>query len=88
MYSVTFTWPGFATFKREGIELTMGFTAAANAEMKVGGLEETLTVSGAGPVVDVQNVRSQNVITQDVLNTLPVANNLVGVLLNSRTVSR
>src|SRR5256885_1483468 len=39
-YSVTFTLPGFATFKRDGIELSAGFTATANAEMKVGGLEE------------------------------------------------
>src|SRR5438093_2339529 len=54
-YSVTFTLPGFSTFKREGIVLTSGFTAAANAEMPVGGLEETVTVTGASPVVDVQN---------------------------------
>src|SRR5437867_695383 len=40
-YSVTFTLPGFATFKHDGIELTTGFTATANAEMKVGSLEET-----------------------------------------------
>src|SRR5882672_10180278 len=61
-YSVTFTLPGFATFKRESIELTTGFTATANAEMRVGSLEETVTVSGASPVVDIQNVRTQNVI--------------------------
>ena len=61
-YSVTFTLPGFATFKRESIELTTGFTATANAEMRVGALEETVTVSGASPVVDIQNVRTQNVI--------------------------
>src|SRR5437762_2093322 len=44
MYTVTFTLPGFSTFKREGVELTAGFTAAVNSEMKVGGLEETVTV--------------------------------------------
>src|SRR4029453_10658918 len=55
-YSVTFTLPGFATVKREGIELTTGFTAAVNAEMRVGSLEETVTVTSASPVVDVQNV--------------------------------
>jgi hypothetical protein len=70
-YSVTFTLPGFSTFKREGIELTAGFTAAANADMKVGGLEETVTVTGASPVVDVQNVRTQQVLRQDVLEALP-----------------
>src|SRR5262245_49977403 len=45
-YVVTFTLSGFATLKREGIELTTGFTARANGEMKVGALEETVTVSG------------------------------------------
>lgn len=70
-YSVTFTLSGFSTFKREGIELTAGFTAAANADMKVGGLEETVTVTGASPVVDVQNVRTQNVLSRTVLDSLP-----------------
>jgi hypothetical protein len=70
-YSVTFTLAGFSTFKREGLELTTGFTAAVNADMKVGSLEETVTVSGASPIVDVQNVRQQNVLTHEVLDALP-----------------
>src|SRR3982074_1418775 len=44
-YVVTFTLPGFSTVKREGIELTTGFTATVNADMKVGSLQETITVS-------------------------------------------
>ena len=44
-YVVTFTLPSFSTFKREGIELPSGFTATVNAEMKVGTLEETVTVT-------------------------------------------
>src|SRR5262245_55041024 len=47
VYSVTFTLTGFNTYKREGIELSAGFTAPANAEMKVGSLTETVTVTGA-----------------------------------------
>src|SRR5215207_6334058 len=43
VYSVTFTLPGFATVKRDGIELAANFTAPINAEMKLGGLEETIT---------------------------------------------
>src|SRR5688572_17796124 len=58
-YTVTFTLPGFSTFRREGIELTTSFTATVNAEMRVGGLEETITVTGESPVVDVQNVTQQ-----------------------------
>ncbi|MGE0447318.1 MAG: carboxypeptidase-like regulatory domain-containing protein, partial [Vicinamibacterales bacterium] len=71
IYSVTFTLVGFSTFKREGIEISAGFTGTANAEMKVGGLEETVTVSGASPVVDIQNVRTQQVLRAEVLEALP-----------------
>src|SRR2546425_3377185 len=49
-YTVAFSLAGFATVKREGIELTTGFTAQVNAELRVGSLEETVTVSGASPV--------------------------------------
>ena len=80
-YIVTFTLPGFSTFKREGIELPAGFTATVNAEMKVGALEETVTVTGAAPLVDTQNVRKQTVVSSDLLNVLPSSvknlNNLV-----------
>ena len=79
-YTVTFTLPGFGTFKREGIELTAGFTAAVNAEMKVGGLEETVTVSGQSPLVDVQNTRTAKVLTAEVLNTLPTFKSTGGFL--------
>jgi hypothetical protein len=72
-YAVTFTLPGFSTVKREGVELTTGFTATVNAEMKVGSLQETVTVSGATPVVDIQNVRTQNVISREVFDSVPTA---------------
>lgn len=54
-YAVTFSLPGFSTFKREGIELTGSFTATIDAEMRVGQLQETVTVTGASPIVDVQS---------------------------------
>src|SRR6476660_1787182 len=50
VYTVTFTLPGFSTVKREGIELSTDFTANVNADMKVGSLEETITVSGSSPL--------------------------------------
>ena len=46
-YTVTFTLPGFSTLKRDGVELTTNFTATVNAELKVGSLEESITVSGS-----------------------------------------
>jgi hypothetical protein len=70
-YTLQFTLPGFATVRREGIELTTGFTASINAEMRVGAIEETVTVSGATPVVDLQNVKTQVVMTRDIVDTIP-----------------
>ncbi len=52
IYTVKFELPGFAIVIREGIELTSDFTATINADMKVGTLEETLTVTGESPIVD------------------------------------
>ena len=70
-YAVTFTLPGFSTFVREGIELTSGFTANVGAEMAVGSIEETVTVSGAAPVIDVQNVATQENLSSERLDVLP-----------------
>jgi hypothetical protein len=77
-YTVTFTLPGFATYRREGIELSTGFTATANADMKVGALEETVTVTGASPVVDTQNTRSQNVLSRETIDALPTGRTYYG----------
>jgi carboxypeptidase family protein len=70
-YSVTFTLPGFSTVKRDGIELTGSFVATVNADLKVGALEETITVTGETPVVDVQSVRVQQTVSKDVLAAIP-----------------
>jgi hypothetical protein len=75
-YAVTFTLPGFATVVRQGIELTTDFTANVNAELKVGAMEETITVSGASPLVDVQSVSTQRVLTRDVIDALPTGHNI------------
>src|SRR6185436_16861810 len=70
-YTLTFTLPGFTTVQREGIELAGSITLTIPAEMRVGRLEETLTVTGASPVVDVQNARSQPVLSAEVIAALP-----------------
>jgi len=70
-YSVTFTLPGFNTFKRDGIELTGSFTATVDAEMKLGSVEETITVSGQAPVVDVQSASLQRVISKEIIDAIP-----------------
>ena len=70
-YTVTFTLPGFATLKREGIVLTGTFTASVDADMRVGGLEETVTVTGESPIVDVQSARRETTINNDILKAIP-----------------
>src|ERR1044072_6096307 len=81
VYLVTFSLAGFNVFRRDGIELTSGFTATVNAEMQVGALTETITVTGESPLVDTRNARKQTVVTDDLLNVLPSSvknlNNLV-----------
>ena len=72
-YTVTFSLAGFSTFKREGIELSAGFTATVNADMKVGTLEETVTVTGQSPLVDTQNARQRTTVSAKVLDELPSA---------------
>ena len=73
LYSVTFTLPGFQTFVRDGIELTSGVTAQVDGELPVGALEETITVTGQSPLVDVQNVRRQSIVTNEMLEALPTS---------------
>ena len=70
-YSITFTLAGFNTVMREGVQLEGSFTATINADMKVGGVEETITITGESPVVDVQNVTQQRVVGQEVIAELP-----------------
>src|SRR5438445_13565354 len=62
---------GFSTIKRDGIELPAAFTATVNAYLRVGSLEETITVSGQSPMVDVQSIKERKVLSEEVLNALP-----------------
>ena len=70
-YAVTFTLPGFSTIVREGVELTANFTATIDAALQVGGIEETITVTGASPLVDVQNTVAQSAVSTELLESLP-----------------
>lgn len=89
-YAVTFTLPGFATVKREGVELPANFTASINAELRVGGVEETITVSGASPIVDVQTTERRDVIGRELLDSLPTGRNYqtIGSVLPGVTMGR
>src|SRR5207249_1307838 len=77
-YTVTFTLPGFRTVKREGIVLEGAFAAQVNAALAVGTIEETVTVTGASPVVDLQSTQNQTVINREALDVLPAARTMQG----------
>lgn len=70
-YTVTFSLSGFTTVRRDQIQLPPAFTATVNGELPVGSLEETITVTGAAPLVDVQNAISQRVIPSALFEAIP-----------------
>ena len=76
-YSVSFTLTGFSVVRREGIALTASFTATVNADLKVGGIEETITVTGESPIVDTQNVAKIATASREVMDVLPTDRNFV-----------
>ncbi len=93
VYSVTFSLTGFSTVKREGIELPAAFTATVSADLRVGALEETITVSGETPVVDTQNVIRRQVVSKETIDAMPTSKNwstigvmTIGVLSNQNDV--
>jgi hypothetical protein len=89
IYTVTFTLPGFSVVKRENVELTTDFTSTINAEMKVGALEETITVSAESPIVDVQSITARTVMTRDVLDSIPTGRNIqaVGIMIPGTSIA-
>src|SRR5215475_7145613 len=81
-YELSFTLPGFNTVKREGIQLSGTQVVTIPVDMKVGGVQETITVTGETPVVDVQSVKREVVMNQSVIQTIP-ATRAAGALLNA-----
>lgn len=72
LYAVTFTLTGFSVVRREAVELTGSATVTVNADLRLGALEETITVTGQTPVVDVQNTTQQRVMSAEVIAAIPV----------------
>ncbi len=75
IYKITFALEGFSTLVRDGIELPSNTTLSIDGEMRVGALEESITVSGAAPVVDVSNAQRTQVLNRDVIDALPITRN-------------
>jgi hypothetical protein len=79
IYTVTFQLPGFSTVRRESLELRTDFVATVNADMKVGELQETVTVTGESPTVDVQSARVQTIMDRDVIAAIPSSRGATGL---------
>jgi Carboxypeptidase regulatory-like domain len=72
-YEITFSLSGFRSVTREGVDISGAGVITINADLSVGPLNETLTVRGETPVVDVHSVRRQAVLENRVVTTLPAA---------------
>ena len=70
-YDVTFTLSGFNALKRAGIVLTSDFTATVNAELRVGAVTETVTVTGESPLIDTQSITQRKSLTHELIDALP-----------------
>jgi hypothetical protein len=79
VYRLTFTLTGFNTIVRDGVEVPGGVAVTANADLKVGALEETITVSGQTPLVDVTQATRTQVLTRDLIDALPSTRNIMSV---------
>jgi hypothetical protein len=75
-YAVTFTAPGFAISRREGIELTTDFTAQVNTQLEVGQSQQTITVEASTPVVDVDSIAIPRVMNTHIMEDLPTGRTL------------
>jgi hypothetical protein len=80
IYAVTFTLTGFNTYRREALELTTDFVATVNADMAVGNLQETITVTGESPVVDLQSARRTRTIDNELIQSLPTVRSYNGLV--------
>ncbi len=90
VYSITFTLQGFSSVKRDSIEVLANVTVPLNAELKVGALEETITVTGATPMVDVSQAAQRQVFNREQLDTLPTSRTFLstGVVVPAVKISR
>ena len=83
-YTITFTLQGFTTVIRQDVTVTGSGVTTINGDMRLGGLQETITVTGDSPVVDVQTSTSrEQVLSDEFVRSLPASrgygNYLAGV---------
>ena len=81
-YSVTYTLTGFSRVVRDGLMLSGSGVISIDIELRVGGLQETITVTGDAPVVDVQSTRRETVLSNEAIRTMPATRSYTGILAN------
>src|SRR5262245_34924719 len=81
IYTIEYTLTGFQTVRHEGVRLTVGFTARVDTELKVGSLQESITVSGASPVVDTTSTTATTQFTRETIELIPTSRNGIVSLL-------
>ena len=89
-YELNYSLAGFATIRREAVQLPADFVASINIDMRVGSLEETLTITADAPLVDVQSTGRSQVLTREVLDAIPTGRSFqsVGQLVVGVQLSR
>src|SRR5688572_21415352 len=87
-YTVVFTLTGFNTFRREGIQVSPGFTANIDGDMRLGNLQETVTVTGESPVVDIQSAAQTRAVTDQQFKELPSGGSWIQLAALVRSATR
>jgi hypothetical protein len=88
IYEVRYNLEGFQTLKREDVRLTAGFTAKIDVVLKLGSVQESITVSGASPLVDVASATTQTALTRETLELIPTSRNGVQALMAQAPATR
>ena len=78
-YVVTFSLTGFSSIRREGITLPSEFTMTLNADLRVGALEESITVTGDAPIVDVTTAVHTSVLNREAIDAIPTGRTIQGM---------
>src|SRR5688572_26749177 len=81
IYTVEYSLAGFNSVKHEGVRLTVGFTARVDTQLQVGSLQESITVSGASPVVDTTSTSATTQFTRETIELIPTSRNGIVSLL-------
>ena len=78
-YTLTFSLTGFNSFRRDSLALPAEFTATINAEMRIGAIEESITVTGESPVVDTTSAARTRVLDREAMDAIPTGRSIQGM---------